>query len=100
MYAEVDKGPQQVKIEAMLRRAFHAAKRVQPGVDFRAIKKDGVVCVGWQRILRVRAPERDSVVYEWNLVAVANLNIRKDAILADIASADSAGSSAAVEWCP
>lgn len=39
-------------------------------MNFRAIKKDGIVCVGWQRFLRVRAPEHDNNVSEWNAAAV------------------------------
>lgn len=100
LFVEADEGPRQVRVEALLRRAFRAARRVQHGLGFRPIKTDGAIAVGWQRVLRVHDPERDASVYELNATAVWALGIRKDAILAPIATADASGSSASAEWWP
>lgn len=100
MYVEADEGPRQIKVEAPLRRALRAAHRIQPALDWRPIKKDGVLTIGWQRVLRLRAIDGDNVVNDWNAAAVAALGVRKDTILAEIAAADSAGTTAYVEWCP
>lgn len=82
--------------EALLRRVLRAVKRIQPELGSRAINKGGVIAVGW---LRVRVPLRD-VIYEWSGVAVAALAVRKDAMFADIAADDAAGSDSSAEWCP
>lgn len=73
LYAEADKAPPR---QVLL---------VEP------IRNIGIICVGWQRVLWVSAPERDNAVYEGNPAAVCALAVRDYAILADIADSDARG---------
>lgn len=55
LYVGVDKSPKQTRTEVMGKRLASMARELRPDLQWRLLRDEGVVCVGYQRILKVVA---------------------------------------------
>lgn len=79
-----------------MRRAQRAITSVHPQLDARQLRREGVLAIGWQRLLRVEAPTREHTIITWNASLVASLAVDKPAILAILQAP--AGGAEGVRW--
>lgn len=96
IYFGEDRSPQQQKVEATLRRAQRALGSMHPFLEARQLRREGVLAIGWQRLMRIEAPTRDDLAVTWNNALVASLAIDKAAILALLQAP--AGGAEGVRW--
>lgn len=81
VYFGEDRSPQQQRVGSVLRRAQKAFGSVHPSSDARQLRREGVLAIGWQRLMRIEALTREDLHITCNNSLVAFLAIDKSAIL-------------------
>lgn len=96
LYVHEDKSQQQLRVEALLRRAEHIIRDLLPGQQVRQLRREGVLAVGCRKLLRVVVPTHDEARLELNLAATA-LDVDRSVVVGRMEG--SAMDAEEVVWC-
>ena len=96
IYVSVDKSPKQNNIEASGRRLHRAFQAAGLNQTIHLNRKEGSISVAWKPVAKVLVQSADEVSILWNALAVTELGIDKEAIMAGFA--DSSRSTAGAQW--
>lgn len=99
VYLQVDKSQRKAKEETVLRRTAKILREMRPDWQVHQLKRENVISIGSTKLLRVVAPTRQEVRYEWIPTAFGEIGVDKQELLRKIEAADSRAA-ADVEWCP
>lgn len=79
-YASRDKNAKQKAVEALCKKAKKAAEEIHPNICWNDLKRDGIVCIGWSKCIKVVPSPDKSVVLKWDNVLVEKWSLKKDEI--------------------
>lgn len=77
LYLGLDKSPKQTRVEVMGKRLASLARSLRPELRWRLLREEGVVCVGFQRVLKVIV-EPDSSKLQFAAEGIRDHGIDKD----------------------
>lgn len=82
LYLAADKNPRMIRTEMAAKKLVAEMRRVHPQTSWRLLKSEGVVCAGYQQVVKVIAESSSDVRMEYNMKAMNEHGITKEMVMA------------------
>ena len=99
LYVGPDKNDKTVATEVSCKRLKDAVMSAHPSLDIHALKRDGVLCIGWEYAVRVIPHPDKSVELMWIRDVLDKFKLNKK-LITDKFNALSSATGINLPWCP